>query len=242
MTVGCGLQVLKGGAQDDQTHIFGVSKMEVHETFYRFLLAVNEATELDIVLPKNFEEWDPVRMGFKKKCYCGLFSGCCGAIDGFFQPTTYPTVEEVGRNVISYYSGHYESYGLNCQAACDINLRFLFFGVVAPGKTNDNVAFPRCGTLYDRMTKLPIGLCFVDDAAYTFSNTLLIPFTGSQRDNVDNDAYNFYLSQLRIRIEMAFGRLVRKWGILRKNMAYKLATTSSILQACARHRFIIILG
>ena len=39
---------------------------------------------------------------------------------------------------------------------------------------------------------------------------------------------------------MAFGRLVRKWGILRNNMAYKLATTSSILQTCARlHNFII---
>ena len=39
---------------------------------------------------------------------------------------------------------------------------------------------------------------------------------------------------------MAFGRLVQKWGILQKNMVYKLATTSTILQACARlHNFII---
>ena len=126
MTVACGLRVLKGGTQDDQTHIFGISLTEVHVTFHRFLLAVNQATELDIVLPKTFEEWDPVRMGFKKKSYCELFSGCCGAIDGFFQPTTCPTVKEVGGNVTAYYSGHYESYGLNCQGACDVNLRFLF--------------------------------------------------------------------------------------------------------------------
>ena len=130
--------------------------------------------------------------------------------------------------MVAYYSGHYESYGLNCQAACDANLRFHFFGVVAPGKTNDNVAFPRCGKLYDTVTNLPVGLYFFGDAAYTLSDALLIPFTGSQRDNIDNDAYNFYLSQLRIRIEMAFGRLVGKWGILRQHMAYKLANTLSI--------------
>ena len=85
---------------------------------------------------------------------------------------------------------------MNCQAACDANLRFHFFGVVGPGKTNNNVAFPRCGKIYDIVTKLPMGLYFLGDATYILLNTLLIPFTGSQRDDVDNDAYNFYLSQL----------------------------------------------
>ena len=78
--------------------------------------------------------------------------------------------------MVSYYSGHYESYGLNCQAVCDSNLKFLFFGVVAPGKTNDNVAFPRCIELFKVMENLPLGLYFLGDAAYTLSETLLIPF------------------------------------------------------------------
>ena len=102
------------------------------------------------------------------------------AIDGFFQPTTCPTVKEVGGNITAYCSGHYESYGLNCQAACDVHLQFLFFGVVGPGKTHDNVGFPKCGTLYNCVTNLPIGLYFVENAAYTLSDFLLIPFTGSQ--------------------------------------------------------------
>ena len=240
ITVACGLRILAGGTQPDQKHIFGLSKTEVHRTFRRFLRAVNDVTELEIKLPATPDEWEKVRYAFEKKSRNSLFDGCVGAIDGFFQPTTCPTVKEVGGNVVAYYSGHYESYGLNCQAACDANLRFHFFGVVGPGKTNDNVAFPRCGILYDKVNKLPIGLYFLGDAAYTLSDTLLIPFTGSQRDDVDNDAYNFYLSQLRIRIEMAFGRLVRKWGILKKNMAYKLAKTSLILQVCAKlHNFVI---
>ena len=78
------------------------------------------------------------------------------------------------------------------------------------------------------------------DAAYSLSDRLLIPFTGSQRDDEDNDAYNFYLSQLRIRIEMSFGRLVRKWAILKTKMAFKLKKTSQILQVCAKlHNFVI---
>ena len=163
-----------------------------------------------------------------------MFDGCCGTIDGFFQSITCPTIKEVSGNVIAYYSNHYESDGLNFQVACDVNLLFLFFGVVRTGKTNNNVALPWCGTLYDRVTNLPTGLNFVGDTAYTLLDTLLIPFTRSQRDDVDNDTYNFYLSQLWICIEMVFGRLVPKWGILQKNMAYKLATTSIILQAYAR--------
>ena len=92
MTVACGLCVLKGGKQDDMTHIFEISRSEVHSTFCRFLLAVNDATELDIKLSRRFKEWDKVRVEFQKKSYCGLFHGCCGAIAGFFQPTTCPTI------------------------------------------------------------------------------------------------------------------------------------------------------
>ena len=37
------------------------------------------------------------------------------------------------------------------------------------------------------------------------------PFTGSQQADPTKDAYNFFLSQVRIRIEMAFGLLTTKW-------------------------------
>ena len=87
------------------------------------------------------------------KSYKGIFNSCVGAIDGFFQPTVCPTKIKTGGNVISYYSYHYESYGLNCQAVCRSYLKFLFVGVVAPGKTNDNVTFPRYVELYEMMEK-----------------------------------------------------------------------------------------
>ena len=140
--------IFSRGKASDQKHIFGLSRAEVYRDIHSFLKAVNEAPELSIVLPVTPEEWEKLRSGFAKKSYNELFHGCVGALDGFFQPCNAPTRRESFGNVLAYYSGHYESYGLNCQAACDADLKFTFFGVVGPGKTNDNVAFPRCVELY----------------------------------------------------------------------------------------------
>lgn len=64
------------------------------------------------------------------------------------------------------------------------------------------------------MEALPIGKYLVGDAAYSVSEKMLVPFTESQRNNANNDAYNFCLSQLRIWIEMAFGLMTNKWRLL----------------------------
>ena len=53
---------------------------------------------------------------------------------------------------------------------------------------------------------LPPGLYCVADVTYMLEESLLIPFTGVDRNNKAQDAFNFYLSQLRISVEMAFGR------------------------------------
>ena len=42
---------------------------------------------------------------------------------------------------------------------------------------------------------LPKGAYFVGDAAYELSDQLIIPFTGPQRDNHINDAFNFFISK-----------------------------------------------
>jgi hypothetical protein len=61
---------------------------------------------------------------------------------------------------------------------------------------------------------------------------LLTPFVGCNHLNPENDSYNFFLSQLRIRVEMAFGRLVTKWRILHSFLEVPLAKSGFVLQAC----------
>lgn len=237
--VGTGMRYLAGGLPRDIRHIFGLSRAEAYNCISKFVAAVNSNNSLDINMPSTADEWETVRKGFASRASEPIMAGCVGAIDGYFQTTNSPYRREVG-NVLAYYSGHYEDYGVNCQAACDATLRFLYFGVVAPGRTNDNAAFPLCKGLLEAIANLPPGVFFVGDAAYTLEEHLLVPFTGAEKLDANKDAFNFYLSQMRIRIEMAFGRLVQKFGILKKNLVGELASSSKIITACSRlHNYVI---
>jgi hypothetical protein len=56
------------------------------------------------------------------------------------------------------------------------------------------------------------------------------------------DAYNFYQSQLRIRIECAFGLLVHRWGLLRKPIPCCISVrkaTALVMCLCRLHNFCI---
>ena len=91
-------------------------------------------------------------MGFERKCRDGLFH----AIDGFFQATKRPKKSDVRGNVLAYFSGHYKKI---CQAACDADLWFLYFGVVGSGKTNDNVAYEFAKEVKEAVGNLPRVMC-----------------------------------------------------------------------------------
>ena len=117
-----------------------------------------------------------------------------------------------------YFSGHYQRYGLNIQAMCDANLRFTYLSITGPGGKNDACVFRRLRRLQVWLSTLKAGYFIAGDNAYPLLKNLLIPFSGSNARLDENDTYNFYLSQLRIRIEMAFGRLTCKWRIFRKNL------------------------
>ena len=80
--------------------------------------------------------------------------GCVGAVDGYFQRIQTSSRKEVG-NVLLYYSGHYESHGVNCQACVRSDLSFMYFGVVSPGSTNDNISYPIAVGLKDKVESLP---------------------------------------------------------------------------------------
>ena len=77
---------------------------------------------------------------------------------------------------------------------------------------------------------LPLGAYIVGDAAYTLTDKYLTPFTGSQRSDPTKDACNFYLSQVRIRIEMAFGLLTTKWQLLKHPLGVSLSSAADVLE------------
>ncbi len=88
-----------------------------------------------------------------------------GAIDGFFQPTICPIIKKSEGFPRANYSGHYQSHGLNYQAMRDASLRFHLFTIIAPGQTNDAVAYEATG-LHETINELPSGLYIAGDAAH----------------------------------------------------------------------------
>lgn len=91
------------------------------------------------------------------------------------------------------------------------------FSLCAPSKTGDAVTI----TLADIQTFLDTlkpGLYVVGDAAYAISDKIIVPFTGSQRYANSKDVFNYSISQIYIRINMAL-------GLLKKQMVNNILTT-----------------
>jgi hypothetical protein len=228
---------LAGGSYVDIRHVYGCSVASVFRFRDMFLDAVLNCNALDIVFPNTDEDLKSTTLKFADKSSERIMIGCVGAIDGLFVKVCRPSMKDCGCNPQAYFSGQYMAHGLNIQAICDSDRCFTFFGVVAPGKTSDQVAFERT-SIHKCIMALPMGMYVVGDAAYQVSDVILVPFTGSQREDQGKDAFNFFLLQQRIRIEMAFGLLQTKWCVLNRPLLVNLSTAAKVIETCARlHNF-----
>ncbi|GFH49001.1 hypothetical protein CTEN210_05477 [Chaetoceros tenuissimus] len=80
----------------------------------QFIDAVLNSEELKICLPSTYKEIENVARGFTEISTYDIHNGrCVGAVDGFFQSCTCPTMVESNFNPGAYYSGHYQDYGTN---------------------------------------------------------------------------------------------------------------------------------
>ena len=208
------IRMLAGGSSLDiyETHDINVPWLyKVKDKVINAILACNE---LKIEFPTEQEDINNIRVGFMQASTNNVLHKCLGVKDWLLQQINCPSVDDCNGNQDRYFSGHYQTLGVNCQGMCDSWLRFTFFAIAAPGNVPDKVAIERTN-FFEILRKIPEFHYVLGDPAYTLSNKVLVPFTGSQREVPEKDSFNFHLSQLRIRIEMAFGRLVGKWRILR---------------------------
>ena len=236
LIVACGLRFLGGEQHKSLTDIYHTSESSVRRSVNRFLDAVLQCKDLAIELPKE-EELESLANGWAAKSTAdGVLSGCLLALDGFLSSRIKPSVS----NDADYYTKHKNIYALNVQAACDHHLRFRYVCVCGPGKLNDGRAHTRCRRLRRWLDRLPTRYFIAADNAYPLSSKVLIPFKGAQRNVMYNSSFNFYLSQLRIRVEMAFGRMTTKFRIMRQKNTCALDKHSRIIQVVTRlHNYVI---
>jgi hypothetical protein len=153
-------------------------------------------------------------------------------------PICVPSISEVAK-VKSYFSGLYQCYGLNVQATCDAQCQFTSLSVLCPdGGTSDRKAF--CASHVCNIVQELLGGFFIlSDNACVLTSTLLIQYSGKEKQNSSKDAFIFF-SQLWIQIEQAFGLLVTKWCVFKKLLEMKFRHTTLVIEAAFHlHNFCI---
>jgi hypothetical protein len=136
-----------------------------------------------------------------------------------------------------------QKFGLNMQATFDLRGRFLDVSIGHPGLTSDYLSFITSPLRYKLQQTgfLASGLHLVGDNAYV--NTapyMATPYPATSGGS--KEAYNFYQSQLQIRIECAFDMLVHHWGILHKPIPCCISikkTAALVMCLCRLHNFTI---
>ena len=232
------LRYLAGGSYSDIKYFTGISVPSLYRIIWKCIDAINACKELSIKFPTTVAEVKEAARGFESISMQQCIWNCVSVIDGYHLQIQTPSKREV-KNVRSFFSGHYQTHGLNIQAACDHHCRFTFLGVAGPGVMGDRdaVHMVKLGSLVEGLPGL---YCVIGDCAYSATEHLIPIFRGEMARIARNDNFNFYASQLRIRIEMAFGLMVKKWGILSRPLLIKMIKIKKLMVAIARlHNFCI---
>lgn len=244
--VACAIRYLAGGSVYDVAPLFGLSVAAVYKYVWEVIDAINSLAELAIIYPSSHAKQQQIANGFAAKSMAS-FDCCAGAVDGILIWIERPSKSQCSIAKVDpskFFCGRKHKFGLNCQAVCDSEKRFLDISIQFPGSTADCIAFEGMD-LYRRLREdnfLKDGLCLFGDNAYLNSPFMATPYSGTNTVTTTRDNYNYFHSQLRINIECAFGMLTERWGILRAAlpMSIPLLKQTALVLACARlHNFCI---
>jgi hypothetical protein len=200
--------------------------------------AINNHPALEIKCDMSLEACVKRSRGFENRSSFGIFQYVTGAIDGLMLKHTAPKNVE---NQQAYMSGSKKVHCVNMQAVADDNRKFLAVSCKHTGNTNDCVAFDTSG-LKERCQEHPFPYHWVGDPAYVSSETMMIPYPGTNLHQTDPHAesFNFYHSQVRICIECTFGIFMQRFPKLSVADRHDLDFFFEIVHACCRlHNFCI---
>ena len=232
------LWYLAGGSYLDIHFFCGISETSFYSSIWWVLDLINKCTQLEIHFPQTAAECQAAAKGFRSVSSGDAITNCVSVVDGLLVCIATPTKKEA-KNARSFFSGHYQAYGMNIQGACDYLSRFTFLGVAGPGVMADREAIEQV-PLNGMIHRLPGSFCVIGDCAYRPSEHLVPIFGGASALDPLHDNWNFYASQCQIRIEMAFGLMKQKWGILNSPLKIRLKNVKRLMISLARlHNFTI---
>jgi hypothetical protein len=118
----------------------GLSHTAFYSSIYKGIDAVNRCPDLALKLPQLLEDLRNVAGKFASLSRDRLLNGCVFTLDGCLGQIKVPGSKETP-NASSYFSGHYQVYGLNAQATCNAQSRFNHVCVLCPGGSGDSRAY-----------------------------------------------------------------------------------------------------
>jgi hypothetical protein len=242
--LGCALRYFAGGDSTDIMVNYGIGYTDVLVSVWSVVMALNRSPNFYICYPNLEIKQKEIAQEFFNASSVG-FDNCAGAIDGLLIWTHMPSSndkgagDDIGRK--SFLCARKNKFGLNMQAVSDCRGRFLDMSIKCGGASSDCLAF-EASRLHHRLERglLAHGLVLFGDNAYINTHFMATPFTNVSSGSKDD--YNFYHSQLRIRIECAFGMFVKRWGILRTAIPQRITIqkTVAMVNALAKlHNFCI---
>ena len=151
------LWYLAGGSYTDIFYLVGISQPSFYHVLWKTLKTINNCSQLWISWPHTKER--------QLECATGFTSISTNVLDGYHLQTITPSKKEIC-SVKSYFSGHYQTHGVNIQAVCNHNCHFLFIGVAGPGIMGDHQAIHKCGL--SKLVESTCGVLYcIGDCAYT---------------------------------------------------------------------------
>ena len=239
----CAIRWFAGGSPYDIMTTYGISHTDTINSFWFVVDAINKHPAFAIAYPTDHDKQRSIAAGFAEVS-AAQFGCCAGAIDGILVWIHKPSPRDcldTGCSSGKFFCGRKKKFGLNCQAVCDVRGRILDISILYPGSTSDCLAFEGM-SLFNQLERgmLAPELCLFGDNAYLNTPYMATPFAAVSGGS--KDAYNFYHSQLRIRIECAFGMLTHRWAILRSAIPMNVAvhkTVALVLALAKLHNYCI---
>ena len=114
------LQYLAGGLYTNIFYLVGISQPSFYHLLWKTIKAINNSPELWITWPYTKDRQLEYATGFTSISTNHALWDCVTVLDGYHLQTITPSKREV-HDVQSYFSGHYQIYGVNIQAACNHN-------------------------------------------------------------------------------------------------------------------------
>ena len=238
------LRMMAGASYLDIFMIYDVHNGRIYNSFEKVVGWMNDTFSYPFVKAlrnedhRFFEELSEAFSGDSG----GVYTGCIGAIDGLALRIKRPSVTKELPNPGGYYCRK-GFFALNVQSMCDRRKRILWMSSRHIGSCHDSRAFLDTG-LYELLVEKKDflkkhGFFIAGDSAYNMESFLLIPYDDAKSGSVE-DAYNFWQSNSRIRIECTFGELIMRFGIFWRTLRFDIKQAGDIVNAAGLlHNFIL---